>query len=96
MRKNQTLSIHDILSEFSKDTKFDQKLMETRVIESWPALLGPTVANCTKSIHIANRTLFVSIESAVMRHELFMLRTRIKDALNKNVNAIVIDNIIFR
>lgn len=96
MRRNQTLSIHDILSEFSKDPKFDQRLLETKIIENWSTMLGPTVASATKNIYIANRTLFVSIESAVMRHELFMLRTKIKDALNKDVNAIVIDNIIFR
>jgi predicted nucleic acid-binding Zn ribbon protein len=96
MRRKQTQSISEVLKEFSKNSKFDDKLLETRLVSNWNTLLGPTVANGTRSVHISNRTLFVAIESAVMRHELFMLRNQIKDALNKSVGASIIDSIMFR
>jgi hypothetical protein len=96
MRRKQTQSIRDVLKEFSRNPKFDDKLLETRLVSNWTHVLGPTVANGTRSIYIANRTLFVAIDSAVMRHELFMLRNQIKDALNRSVGATVIDSIMFR
>lgn len=96
MRRKQTQSISEVLKEFSKNPKFDDKLLETQLISNWGKVLGPTVANGTRSVHIANRTLFVAIDSAVMRHELFMLRNQIKDALNRSVGASVIDSIMFR
>ncbi len=96
MRRKETQSISDILAEFSRDKKFDTKLMETRLIDNWGQMLGPVIDNATQKVYISNRVLFVHIESAVVKNELFMMRSQIVDALNKSVGAKVIDSITFR
>jgi len=96
MRRKETQKISDILKEFNRDSNFSQKLQETRLIESWGEMLGPMIENSTRKIFISNRVLFVYIESSVIRHELFMMRTKIQESLNKNVGEEVIDNIVFR
>ncbi len=96
MRRKETQKISDILKEFSKSAKFESRLQETRLIENWGNILGSTIAGSTGQIYIKNRILFVHIESAVMKSELFMIRTQIRDALNKSVGESLIDNIIFR
>ncbi|MCF8361875.1 MAG: DUF721 domain-containing protein, partial [Prolixibacteraceae bacterium] len=53
-------------------------------------------ARSTSSIYVRNKTLFVHIESPVIRHELFMMRSRILASLNESVGGVVIHNIIFK
>lgn len=96
MRRKETQKISDILKEFSREGNFDQKLQETRIIKNWGEMLGPMIENSTRKIFISNRVLFVYIESPVIRHELFMIRSQIQEALNKSVGEEVIDNIVFR
>jgi predicted nucleic acid-binding Zn ribbon protein len=96
MRRKETQKISDILKEFTRESNLDQKLQETRMIENWGVMLGPMIENSTRKIFISNRVLFVYLESPVIRHELFMMRTEIQEALNKNVGGNVIDNIVFR
>jgi predicted nucleic acid-binding Zn ribbon protein len=96
MRRNETRNISDLLNDFKKESQYSNKLAETQLIGNWSKLLGPVVEKGTRNLYISNRTLFVFIDSSVMRHELFMIRSQILAALNKSVGTKVIDNIIFR
>jgi predicted nucleic acid-binding Zn ribbon protein len=96
MRRKETQKISDILKEFTREGNFDQKLQETRLIQKWGEMLGPVIENSTRKIFISNRVLFVFLESPIIRHELFMMRSQIQEALNKSVGENVIDNIVFR
>lgn len=96
MRRGNTQNISDILKQFTKDKHYDQKLRETQLVQAWGDMLGPMVKNATTNIYVSNRTLFVSINSSVMRHELSMMRTKIVKSLNEQVGGSVIDNILFR
>jgi hypothetical protein len=72
MRRKETQKISDILKECTKESNYDHKLQETRLIESWGVMLGPMIENSTRKIFISNRVLFIYLESPVIRHELFM------------------------
>ncbi|MFA9391910.1 MAG: DUF721 domain-containing protein [Prolixibacteraceae bacterium] len=96
MRRKETQPISEILKQFTKESAYEQKLIENRLITNWAKVLGSGIAGSTRSLHISNRTLFVAIDSSVMRHELMMIRSQIQVALNKSVGVQVIDNIIFR
>ena len=96
MRKSETQKISDVLKQFRQESNLGPKLLETQLVNNWGTMLGPTIASATQRLYISNRVLYVSIESSVIRHELFMMRTQLQDALNKSVGAKVIDNIIFR
>ena len=96
MRRKETQRISDILKQFQKESALEGKLLENRLIGNWGKVLGSGVANATRKIYISNRTLFVYLDSSVMRHELLMIRSQILEALNKSVGSQVVDNIIFR
>lgn len=95
MRRKETQKISDVLKSVIKDSAFEHKLYETRVIESWSEILGPGIGRATSKIYIRNKTLVVHIDSPVIKHELFMMRTKIIEALNQKVNQKVIENIHF-
>ena len=96
MRRNETRKISDILGDFTQQGNMDQKLKENTIINYWPEMLGPVIASSTRKIFISNRILYVYIDSSVIRHELFMMRTQIMEKLNKRVNDLMLDNIVFK
>lgn len=96
MQHKNAQSIGEAISQFLKENKLDRRFDETYLISAWEAVLGKSVANYTKSIFIKNRTLYVQLNSAVLRHELQMNRERIISRLNEYVGREVISEIVFR
>lgn len=96
MRKKNTQKIDDVVKEYLKAFKIDDKLKEVRLIKSWDDIVGKTIARSTSNIYINNRKLFVKLNSSVIRNELFMLRDGLKKALNDKAGEIIIDEIILK
>ena len=96
MRKRNTESLRDIIGQVLKTNHLDKQLNEKRLIEAWPKVLGENIMKYTSDLYIKNKVLYVSLNSSVLRHDLFISREEIKTSLNKNVGAEVINNIIFR
>ena len=87
MKKQDALSIGEIISQFIAENKLEQKLDETQVMRLWPRIAGETVNAYT---------LYVQLSSAVLRNELMMLRNDLLRRFNDEFGHPVIDNIVFR
>lgn len=74
----------------------NSKLKETQIIQAWPELMGAAVARSTQNIYIRNRTLFIYLNSAIIRNELFMMRNQLIKTMNNYVGASVIDNVLLK
>ena len=61
--------------------------MERRIIAAWPEVLGPTVARYTGEIGIENGVLYVHIQSAPLRQELFNCRFQLVQKLQQAVGC---------
>jgi len=96
MRKTNAQSLRDILDESLKSLKIDGKIFETRIITSYPEIVGAGIAAHTKSLYIRKGVLYVQIDSAVIRNELQMMRQSLIEHLNKHVGHTTIQNIIFK
>ena len=95
MRKKNTQKIDDVVKEYLKALKIDDKLKEVRLIKSWDDIVGKTIARSTNDIYIQDRKLFVKLNSSVIRNELFMLRDGLKKALNDKAGEILKANGIY-
>lgn len=80
-----------MLNVYKLKGRFD----ETSVINFWPELMGKAVANRTTQIYIAQKKLFVRIESSVVKNELLMVRTGIIQKINERAGTEVITDIVF-
>lgn len=96
MRKRNTESLRDIIGQVLKTNHLDKQLNEKRLIEAWPKVLGENIMKYTSDLSIRNKVLYVSLNSSVLRHDLFISREEIKTSLNRSVGAEVINSIIFR
>ena len=96
MRRNNTDKLEDVLGQVLKQNHLDEKLYETRVINSWAVVLGENIMRYTTNIYFNNKKLYVTLSSSVLRHELFLTRTEIRNSLNKYVGADVLKEIVFQ
>ena len=96
MRKKNTQKLDEVIKEYLKAFKIDDKLKEVELIRSWDDVVGKTIARSTKNIFIKDRRLFVYLNSSIIRNELFMLRAGLKKALNDKVGQSIIDEIILK
>ena len=96
MRKKNTQKIDDVVREYLKALKIDDKLKEVKLIKSWEDVVGKTIARSTNDIYIKDRKLYVKLNSSVIRNELFMLRDGLKKALNDQAGEVLIDEIILK
>ncbi|GAB7086817.1 DciA family protein [Marinifilum fragile] len=96
MRRSNTQKIDELIKEVLKESKLDVKLKEYELVNSWEKVIGKTVANATTDIYIRNRRLFVAVRSSVIRNELMIIRDGLVKALNREVQANIIDDIVVR
>ena len=96
MKKQEPLSIKEIIAQFIDVNDMGQKLDETQLIRLWPKIAGETVNAYTQSLQVRNRTLYVHLSSAVLRNEQMMLRNELLRRYTEEFGHPVIDNIVFR
>ncbi len=96
MRKRETEHVGAVVEEYIEALKLRGKMNQFHARNSWDEMMGPMVAQATTKIFFKNKTLFVYINSSVLKSELMMVKTKIKDMLNKKVGAQVVGDIIFR
>lgn len=83
-------SIGQVIQHWLKDEKIKRKVIEAKIISSWPSICGPLIAKHTQKIYLDQQTLVVQIQSATMRQEL----TLGKELLIQHINEYLKENYI--
>ncbi len=97
MRRKNVQNIRDVIQEIiGADNRLSTGLLETRVVQNWEKVLGPSVARSTRRVYLYQGTLFVELNSSVVRNELMLLRDRIVRSLNQSVGADVVKDIVLK
>ncbi|MBQ9339734.1 MAG: DUF721 domain-containing protein [Paludibacteraceae bacterium] len=87
MRRQDTQTITDLISEYLKDNNLEQGYLEQQILASWDTTLGPLIARYTGEKEIRGGVLYVHIKSAPLRQELFGCRYQLVEKLNAAVGA---------
>ena len=93
MRRQNTEQVGAVVAQFLREQGLEKPLLEHRLVEAWPELMGPLVAKYTGKIEIKNGVLLVKITSAALRQELFIARQQLVEKLNQHVGADIISDI---
>ena len=96
MRRSNEQSLRSAIEEFLKNFRLQDKLNETRAIHSWEKIVGTMVAKHTLDISIRKRVLFVKVDSSALRSELSFAKEKIIAALNREVEAKVVEEIVIQ
>jgi len=96
MPRSNDQSLGNAIREFLHSYNLEDKLNETKVIQSWGKIVGPMVEKHTHGLYIRNRILFVKVDSAALRQELSFSRSKIVIALNNEVKSNIIEDIVLK
>jgi len=96
MRRSKTISLAEAVNDYIKEMNLGGKLSEISVINSWEEIVGKAISSRTTKIYIKNHTLYVHLNSSVVRNELLMLREVLKAKLNEKAGSDIIKDIVLR
>ncbi len=77
MRRKHTQTLGQAIKLYLKAMGLEKKINEISVIKQWEDIIGTAVANKTEKIFINDKTLFVKVNSSIVKQELLMLQTGI-------------------
>lgn len=98
MRKKNVQNMRELMQEFLQtNQQLEKGVLESRVIQNWAVIMGPSVDRCTKRIFLSKSgILYVELNSSVVRNELLMLREKIISSLNQSVGASLVNDIVLK
>ncbi len=94
-RTSNQSTLGEVIDKLMKAYRLDGKLKEMDVIQAWGEMMGLAVANRTKNIQIRNKTLFLTMDSSVMRDELSYGKEVIIQLVNEKAGFEMITNVFF-
>ena len=96
MKRQNTTSLGETIQLWIESSKLRQQLDEKRLIAAWKPMVGEYMGSLTREIYIKNRTLFVYVDSSVVRNELLLAKTLLIKRLNDENGGNIIDDIVIR
>lgn len=96
MSKHNEHSIKEAINLLLKTYKLDERLAERRLLNAWEEVMGKMIANHTKDLYVKHRQLFVTLDSAALRNELAMAKTKIVQMMNEAAGLKVIEDVILK
>jgi len=95
MFRRSSVPIKEVLLKALREQGLETPLLQKRLIDAWPEVMGDSIASFTGNLFIRNQTLFVHLTNPSLRMELSMQRQDIVRRLNDHVGSQVIAEIRF-
>ncbi|MFN0048604.1 MAG: DUF721 domain-containing protein [Cytophagales bacterium] len=100
MRKNKNAPLNgyfykmdESLEGMLKTFNLENRYLQTLAITYWEKLLGPTVVSRTEKIYFRDKKMVVSVSSAALKHQLNLSKTKIINAINKELGKVIIEDL---
>ena len=95
MKLSNCEPLKDILLAFLREEGLETPLLEYRIAQAWPEVMGATVGRDTRQVFVREGKLQVKLSSAPLRQNLMMEHKRIAQKLNDHVGSFVISDVSF-
>ncbi|HRG51851.1 MAG TPA: DUF721 domain-containing protein [Bacteroidia bacterium] len=96
MSKHNEHTLKEAIEQLLKAYRLDSKLAERKLIASWEHVMGIMIAKHTTDLYIKHKQLFVTLDSAALRNELSLAKTKIVKLLNDEAGSEVITEVILK
>lgn len=95
MERKETMSLGDAMRQFIEEADFTDRLDGLRAADTWPLIVGAHLASKSPRPTVKRGVMTVRIAEAPLRQELTLNRTRLRDALNRQLGKEIIKEIRF-
>lgn len=90
MASVNSLSITDALVTYLRESGLEQSVLEVQIEDVWNQVMGDVVTRLTRSVEVRDGVLYVRVNSAALKTQLFENRFELVRKLNEAVGANVI------
>lgn len=84
------MDLSEALVGFLRESGLEQSVLEVQIADVWPQVMGDVVNRLTRSVEVKNGVLYVRVNSAALKTQLFENRFELVRKLNDAVGAQVI------
>jgi predicted nucleic acid-binding Zn ribbon protein len=95
-KKSNLIKLGDAISQLFKQEKLDVKISQFTIKNSWKDIVGEMIANSTTEIFFNDKTIFVTLNSAALKHELSFRKEELLTLINKFCGYRIADTIVIR
>jgi predicted nucleic acid-binding Zn ribbon protein len=94
-RSTKALPLKQAIENMLDLYKLRSKFNETYIVAYWEKIMGLPISSRTTEIYIQDKKLFVQLDSAPLRNELLMAKSKIVTLINKEVGEDIIEDVVF-
>ena len=87
MTSAKTQSISDALVSYLRESGLEQSVLDVQIEEVWTQVMGDVVTRLTRSVEVRDGVLYVRVNSAALKTQLFENRFEMVRKLNEAVGA---------
>ena len=95
MQYYKTQDIRQSLVSYLREIGLETPLLEHRIVQAWPVVMGESIARYTREAYIKGGILHVVLTSSPLRNNLQMEHKALANRLNEYVGSQVITDIRF-
>ncbi len=94
-RKSDTSTVGEAMNELLNAYKLKNRFEQTQLINSWERLMGEPIARRTDNLYIRDRKLYVKLNSAALKQELNMSKSKILSIFLKEFGEVIVEDVVF-
>jgi|APFEC2959095171_1045051.scaffolds.fasta_scaffold00089_52 hypothetical protein len=94
-RRPGTSTLKEAIGELLNTYQIRGKFNETYLVTYWEKLMGSCIASRTSRLFVNNKKLYVQIDSAPLKNELVMAKSKMIELLNREIGEVVIEEVVF-
>lgn len=83
--------LEGVVRQFPQKIRFD----ELNIKDTWQSVMGKPIAEQTQNIYLKNNILHIKIVSSVLRQELMMHKSKIRNLINEKFRCEMVKDIYF-
>ena len=92
MFRKDVKNIRELILRNLRSQGLETPLLQKRLVDAWPTVMGDMVAGYTQEVYIRNQTLWVHLTSPALRADLSMMKQDMVKKLNAAVdNQVIVD-----
>ena len=96
MKRENTQLIKDILQEFIKEEHLEDGLKRLKIFKVWDLVVGEAGARATSNKFFRDGVLYCTINSSIIRTQLYYRKDDIALQMNKMLNDNIVSKIILK
>lgn len=81
------MKIGDAIVQYLRENNLEQSVLDVQIEEVWPQVMGDVVNRLTRSVEVRDGVLYVRVNSAALKAQLFENRFELVRKLNEAVGA---------